>query len=58
MKVGANVRQVVPTIQGEVTATNWNDKADCQEVQVRWTDANGDQHERWFLVTEVEEVLA
>jgi hypothetical protein len=51
---GAQVRQVVPAIQGEVTARRFNEEADCMEYLVAYTDADGEPAERWFLETQLE----
>lgn len=55
MKVGTTARLVQPVVQGEIVARRIN-PADQIEYQLRWTDAAGEQHLRWFLETQLEEV--
>ncbi len=55
MKVGTTARLVQPVVQGEIVARRIN-PADQIEYQLRWTDTAGEQHLRWFLETQLEEV--
>lgn len=55
MKVGTTARLVQPVVQGEIVARRIN-PADQIEYQLWWTDAAGEQHLRWFLETQLEEV--
>jgi hypothetical protein len=50
--IGANVRQVVPLITGNVVGAAIVD-GDVQ-FKVSWTDANGDSHMRMFTEDQIE----
>ena len=54
---GATVRQVVPVIEGQVTERRFNDEAAAMEYLVTYTTADGDAAERWFLQSQLNEVL-
>lgn len=51
---GTQVRQVVPAIEGEVSARRFNEEADCMEYLVSFTNADGSAAERWFLEAQLE----
>lgn len=56
LKPGDTVRQVAPVITGEIIDTEYD--KDAQELRhlVRWKDASGDFHSRWFVEPEIEKV--
>lgn len=51
---GSLVRQVVPTIAGEVVAKKFNDDLDAFEYLVSYTSAEGHPAERWFAEGQIE----
>ena len=53
-KKGDRVRQVVPVIEGEVLAAKIVD--DEVQFEVAYTDAQGEQHSRFFRESEIEKV--
>ena len=53
---GAQVRQIVPVIEGQVTQRRFNDEANAMEYLVTYTTADGQAAERWFLETQLAEV--
>lgn len=54
---GATVRQVVPVIEGQVTERRFNEEAGAMEYLVTFTTMAGDTAERWFLESQLSEVL-
>ena len=58
MKNGSKARLVPKIIEGEIAETRWSNERDCKEFLLRWADADGSAHERWFLEAELEEVAA
>jgi hypothetical protein len=50
---GAQVRQLVPAITGEVTERRFNDEANQMEYLVLYANAEGDPAERWFLESQL-----
>ena len=54
---GATVRQVVPVIEGQVTERRFNEEAGVMEYLVAFFTADVDPAERWFLETQLSEVL-
>ena len=52
---GAQVRQVAPAIEGEVTARRFDESTDGMSYLVAFTGADGQPHERWFLESEITE---
>lgn len=53
---GAQVRQIVPVIEGEVADRRFNDEADQLEYLVTYTGADGEPSSRWFLESQLQEV--
>lgn len=53
---GAQVRQVVPVIEGAVIERRFNDAGDKFEYLVEYTDADGAAQSRWFTDGQIEEV--
>jgi len=53
---GAQVRQVVPVIEGAVIERRFNDDGDTFEYLVEYTDADGAAQSRWFTDGQIEEV--
>ena len=53
---GAQVRQVVPVIEGAVIERRFNDAGDTFEYFVEYTDADGAAQSRWFTDGQIEEV--
>lgn len=53
---GTKVRQVVPVIEGVVIDRRKQPDTGEDEVLVTWIDAEGEEHDRWFLATQVESV--
>lgn len=51
-KKGDRVRQVVPTIEGEVVGVKIVD--DEVQFEVAYTDPQGEQHSRFFRESEIE----
>lgn len=58
IKSGASVRQVVPVITGTVAERKFSESHDEMEYLVVNTDADGVEHSRWFLESQIEEVAA
>lgn len=58
MKIGSTARLVQPEVKGEVREKRWNQDADELELLIGWTDASGEEHSRWFLASQLEEVTA
>lgn len=56
-KKGSKVRQVVPVIEGEVTATRFNEEQQQLEYHVGF-GTEEDPSARWFLESELEAVEA
>lgn len=54
LKKGANVRQVVPVIEGVVLQSQIHD--DELKYEVEYVGADGETHTRWFLSSELEVV--
>lgn len=52
---GAPVRQVVPTVTGNVTGYSVDQETGDVLVLVEWKDANGDDHSRYFKEAELED---
>ena len=46
--VGARARLVQPTIEGTVADARYNKDAKELEYLLSYTDANGEENERWF----------
>ena len=62
LKKGIKARLMQPTIEGEIVKVQYNEQVECLEYCLEWTDdCNGDGvpdvHRRWFLESELEEVL-
>ena len=53
IKNGSAAKLKVPTVQGTVAETRWNNEKDKKEFLLRWEDG-----ERWFFEDELEEVAA
>ncbi len=53
---GAQVRQVVPVITGNVVERRFNDSADTFEYLVEYADADDAAQSRWFTDGQIEEV--
>lgn len=53
-QLGARVRQKVVVIEGDILERRFNDAEDQFEYRIGYTDAAGEQHERWFLHNQVE----
>jgi hypothetical protein len=54
-KLGTPVKQIVPAaIEGVIDDVRWNKEADCKEIHVTFSDADGNPTSRWFLETELE----
>lgn len=58
MKTGAQVRQVVRPVQGEVLERRFNDQRGQMEYRVSYPGGDASTLERWFLEDELEEVAA
>ncbi|WP_031431824.1 hypothetical protein [Methylomicrobium agile] len=54
MKKNSKVRLVQPIITGEIVEVQWDNDLDCKKCLVRYTDASGEAHERWFHEHELE----
>lgn len=55
MKVGSQARLIQPEVRGEVIARRIDESTDEIELLLQWTDAAGDQHQRWFTAAQLEE---
>lgn len=55
---GTKVRQVVPVIEGVVIDRRKQPDTGEDEVLVAYLDADGDEHDRWFLATQVQEIAS
>jgi len=55
MKVNDVVRVVMPVIQGKVLDVKFDENTGEKKAFVSWVDGD-DNHERWFLVKELEVV--
>jgi len=56
IKIGQHAKLVQPVVQGEVKDTRFNkDKSQLEHLLV-YVGADGEQHERWFLESELEAV--
>jgi hypothetical protein len=53
MKLGTQVRKVVPDIEGTVVGARWNEADGKLQVRVA-CDLDGMPHERWFDADELE----
>ena len=53
---GAQVRQVVPVIEGAVIERRFNDAGDTFEYLVEYADADDAAQSRWFTDGQIEEV--
>lgn len=51
---GDSVKQVVHPIAGPITSKRFNEDTDSFEYLVSYTDAEGNQTERWFTESEIE----
>ena len=51
---GANVRQIVAPVAGQVVQKRFHDESDQLEYLVQWTDAEGQPQSRWFLESQIE----
>lgn len=51
---GANVRQIVSVISGQVVQKRFHDESDQLEYLVAYTDADGQPQSRWFLESQIE----
>lgn len=58
IEVGQEAKLVQPAIQGPVTDARYNKDAKQLEYLLQFTDAQGDQHERWFLESQLAPVAA
>jgi len=56
IKSGATVRQFVPVITGTVVERKFSDSHEEMAYLVVNTDADGVEHSRWFLESQIEEV--
>ena len=50
---GAKVKQVVPVISGTVVARRFNEDHSEMEYQVEYSTADGENHSRWFLESQL-----
>jgi len=57
MKIGTQVRKVVPDIEGTVVSARWDEK-DAELLVCVECDLEGMPHQRWFKVSELEVVAA
>lgn len=57
MKTGSTVRVVQPVLTGRVLQRRVNPETDAIELLVAYTDAAGEQHQRWFAEADLQEVL-
>lgn len=55
IKTGATVRQVVPTITGEVVERRFNESQDQMEYLVAYAGTDGEPGSRWFLESDLQE---
>ncbi len=51
---GANVRQIVAPIAGQVVQKRFHDESDQLEYLVAYTDADGQPQSKWFLESQIE----
>jgi hypothetical protein len=58
MKNGSVAKLIVPTVQGTIAETRWNNEQDKKEYLLKWTDGDGNECARWFFEDELEEVVA
>jgi hypothetical protein len=56
--LGTKVRQVVPVIEGVVIDRRQQPDGEEDEVLVAYIDAEGDEHTRWFAVSQVTQEIA
>lgn len=54
MEAGQTVRQRAPVIEGPIVDTRYNREARGLEHLVSFVDAEGEQHQRWFLESQLE----
>ena len=53
---GQKVAQIVAPISGEVTGFQVDQETGNLQVLVKWTDADGGEHARYFNETDIEAV--
>ena len=57
LQIGAKARLVQPTIEGIIVDTQYNKDSLCLCHLIKWTSESGEHHERWFVETQLEEVV-
>ena len=58
IEVGQEAKLVQPAIQGQVTDARYNKDAKQLEYLLQFVGIEGDQHERWFLESQLAPVTA
>jgi hypothetical protein len=58
MKKGDVAKLKTPVVQGEIISTRYNEETLGLEHMIGWTDADGNDQTRWFVETDLEEVVA
>lgn len=54
MEEGNKVRQIAPVIEGTIVDTEYDKSTKALRHLVEYTDAEGDEHQRWFSESELE----
>lgn len=57
MAIGTKARLVQPVIKGEILDIRYNKDAAGLEMLVNYQDGEGESHARWFLESQLEEVV-
>lgn len=56
LETGQRAKLIQPTIEGEVVDTQYNKDAKELEHLLSYVSADGEAHQRWFLVSQLEAV--
>lgn len=56
VEMGKKARMIAPVIQGDVIDTEYDKSNKCLRHLLSYVGADGEQHERWFPETQLEEV--
>ena len=54
LKIGDQARLIQPVIEGAVTDIRYNKDHECLEHLISYSDADGNDQQRWFLSKELE----
>lgn len=57
MEIGNNVKLVTPAIEGVIKDTQYNKSVKELEHLVEWTNSNNEVHSRWFLESDLEDIV-